>query len=117
MAANEGCVFTDMENFIELVKKDVEMVAEWNLWKLLFSDKNEEVCIYWKNQLRKSIGFDILKNNLLEYQIKRSVAKFGTNFDYVFIDDRVDISLYKYYYFELATTESNNAFQLFLKIN
>ena len=127
-----------MENFIKLMKEDKEMVAEWNLCKLLFADKNEDEGISWKNPLRKLVKLDTLKNNLIKYQIKRNVAKFGTNFDYIFIDDRSDIlnrikimlesspdwlpksvsiSLYKYDYFELATEESNNAFQLFSKIN
>ena len=135
MKEEEGSVFTDLENF---VTKFEESKTEWGLWKLLFPDKYKEDGSSWKSKHAPMMGLDILKKNLIKFQIIRGIKKFGPKFDFVFVDDREDILsaikemlegnpewlpstvsvyLYRYDFFEIAINKKYDTFGLFTKIN
>ena len=136
MKADEGCVFTDLENFTKSIQESESTKSKWNLWKLLYADKDDEIGISCGNPMRKIFGFDMTKRDLIKYQILKSVEENGPNFDYVFIDDRKDILthlknmieskpewlpptvnvyLYRYDFFDIATKNCPEAFKLFFQ--
>lgn len=138
MKVDEGYVFTDLEKFVSNFEENELFTSEWNLWKLLFPDKDKEEGSSWKNESGFLLGLDILKKNLIEFQIKRAVKKYGPKFDFVFVDDRKDILtaikemlegkpkwlpstvsvyLYRYDFFEISISKTYDTFGLFSKIN
>jgi len=138
MKKGEGSVFSDLENFVSMLQDDEDYISKWKLWKLLFPDGEKKEGNSWKNPSVGLIGLDTLKQNLIEFQIKRAVVKYGTKFDFVFVDDSKDILealkkmlddepewlpssvsvyLYRYDYFGLAEENDEKAFGLHAKIN
>jgi len=138
MKKDEGSVFSDLEKFVSMLQDDEDYISKWELWKLLFPDGENKEGTSWKNPSISLIGLDVLKQNLIEFQIKKAVIKYGNKFDFVFVDDREDILealkkmldnkpewlpssvsvyLYRYDFFELAVEKNEEAFNLYAKIN
>ena len=136
MGILEGCVFTDLENFMTHMQISKDTKAQWNLWKLLYADGEDDAGVSWKNADRKVGYIDESKRDLIKYQILRGIKKHGPAYDFVFIDDREDIlthlknmleskpdwlpstvnvKLYRYDWYDIATESSTDGFKLFFQ--